>query len=133
MSYLLLFLFILNFQEAKSLQDFQWERRILVLFDCQQLGEMKSNLEKDIKERRLLVVRFEGEKMLEISEDVEINKESFLALKQASSRSSQWYLLGLDGGVKATGNSLDFDWGRIFRKIDSMPMRQSEIRNGLKN
>ncbi|NVJ87404.1 MAG: DUF4174 domain-containing protein [Algoriphagus sp.] len=133
MAFLLLILFCLNFQEAKTLKDFQWERRVLVLFDFKSLNDRGEELEKQIKERRLLVVQFEGEKLIGISEEFEINNPSFLSLKQVNPSSSKWYLIGLDGGVKASGHSDNFDWEWIFRKIDSMPMRQSEIRNGVKN
>ena len=40
---------------------------------------------------------------------------------------SNWVLIGLDGGVKLNKEGLP-DWEYIFKTIDSMPMRQSEIR-----
>lgn len=59
----------------------------------------------------------------------EIHVQDFVNhLKRVKSQNENWILIGLDGGIKSTG---DFppNPSKIYRLIDAMPMRQSEIRD----
>ncbi|MCS5488860.1 MULTISPECIES: DUF4174 domain-containing protein [Algoriphagus] len=130
----LLMVLSLDISQPKGLKDFRWEKRILLFFDCSEDSCVDfKEYESKISERKLLIVRFEGQNLVQNSEEIDLEKDSFLKVKNKEKGGSQWYLIGLDGGVKASGKQSEFDWDWIFRKIDSMPMRQSEIRIGVKN
>jgi hypothetical protein len=48
-------------------------------------------------------------------------------LNQGDGSQEKWVLIGLDGGVKNSGFATPLP-DEIFRIIDAMPMRQSEIK-----
>ena len=107
----------LDIIEAKEseLSKFLWKNRLVVAqFESKsnllkQQMEIFSNDTKGVKERKLLLI--------------------WVKSKQSSqySKSNQFYLVGLDGGVKSTSPK-PFTLSFLFQKIDAMPMRQSEFR-----
>lgn len=124
----LLLLSLLN-SNPKSPKDFIWENRILIIqssdFDFDWFDE---NLKKDLKARKLLVFQFEKVTLVNTNCEDEVEENKFLEkLKDGKSKSAQWVLIGLDGGIKNTGLK-NPALSEIFRIIDAMPMRQSEIR-----
>ena len=64
--------------------------------------------------------------VLESNYPDEIAHESLNRVRK--NKDSSWILIGLDGAVKDSGSAENFDLSMLWRKIDSMPMRQSEIR-----
>ncbi|MDN3203249.1 DUF4174 domain-containing protein [Algoriphagus sediminis] len=110
----------------KTLEDFRWENRLLIVFD--QPDSLKNLFEKQkeaLEERRLLVFHFKNRKLAESNFPGEVQAESFLKL--GSNEKKGWFLIGLDGGVKRKEEILP-PLESIFATIDAMPMRQSEIR-----
>jgi hypothetical protein len=124
----LLLLSLLN-SSPKSPKDFIWENRILIIqssdFDFDWFDE---NLKKDLKARKLLVFQFEKVTLVNTNCEDEVEENKFLEkLNDGKSKSAKWVLIGLDGGIKNTGLKHPAP-SEIFRIIDAMPMRQSEIR-----
>lgn len=132
---LILFFLILSFfnPKPKSPTDFVWENRILILQSYQ--GDsvwFDDNLKSELENRKLLIFQFEGNKLKRSSFEGEIDASKFLEkLTQRNGSNVAWTLVGLDGGVKKSGfeNPKPLE---IFKLIDSMPMRQSELKNSKK-
>ena len=113
--------------EPKLLKDLRWENRVLILFEENDLGKgfWEKNLE-NFKERRMAVFYVSEDCVLESNYPDEIAHESLNRVRK--NKDSSWILIGLDGAVKDSGSAENFDLSMLWRKIDSMPMRQSEIR-----
>ncbi|WP_338221314.1 DUF4174 domain-containing protein [Algoriphagus sp. oki45] len=111
-------------------RDLVWEKRILVISDSgpNEVDWFSDDLTKDLTERRLLVFVFSGKDLVQSNFDKEINPDSFLRLLNPNKgKLTSWALIGLDGGKKNEGHSSP-NPDEIFRIIDAMPMRQSEIK-----
>ncbi|GAB2494693.1 DUF4174 domain-containing protein [Algoriphagus taiwanensis] len=119
---------------GKSLtpQDFVWEYRLLIITEVDFLGQDWSldGKKTDLEDRRLLVFVLSDGKLIQSNCKESIDIPSFLRFAQATQardESPNWVLVGLDGGKKSWGRGVP-NLEDIFRKIDAMPMRQSEIR-----
>lgn len=113
--------------DPKSVKDLRWEKRVLILFEPIDLdSSFWEENEDEFKERKIAMFYVSQERVLESNYSDEITLESLKAMR--GNRDTDWVLIGLDGGVKETGSAENFDLSRLWRKIDSMPMRQSEIR-----
>ena len=127
--FLLLSFVVFNMKPVEP-KDLVWEKRILVISDSgpNEVDWFSDELIEDLTERRLLVFVFSGKDLVQSNFDKEINPDSFLRLFNPNNgKLTSWALIGLDGGKKNEGqNSPNPD--EIFRIIDAMPMRQSEIR-----
>ncbi|MCU0402267.1 MAG: DUF4174 domain-containing protein [Algoriphagus sp.] len=112
----------------KSPRDFVWQNRILILESYP--GDsiwFDSDLQTGLQERKLHIFLLDGPKLAKSTFKAEIDTPKFLELLKPKSKSKlKWVLIGLDGGVKNTGLENPTP-SQIFRIIDAMPMRQSEI------
>lgn len=127
--FLLLSLVVFNMKPIEP-RDLVWEKRILVISDsgANEVDWFADELREDLNERRLLVFVFSGKDLVQSNFDQEINPDSFLRLLiPTKGKLTSWVLIGLDGGKKNEGQSSP-NPDEIFRIIDSMPMRQSEIK-----
>jgi hypothetical protein len=109
----------------KQLSDFKWENRLIVTFDIPSEG-LDSLAPSDLKDRKLLLFAFESENLIYSNFEGEIDQIDFLKLSK--DYPGFYFLIGLDGGVKSYGKKENFSIGELIKQIDSMPMRQSEIR-----
>lgn len=117
------------FVEAKSPKDFAWQNRILIVqtADLESAWFQEKN-EQALSDRKLLVFQFEGSVLVKSNFEEEIDAAKFLGvLDSKKGVSPRWVLIGLDGGVKHSGTQSPLP-SEIYRLIDAMPMRQSEIR-----
>lgn len=123
--------------EAQTLEKYQWKNRVLLILNS---DSEKYNLEKQIlklsenkkglKERKLVIYQIMPEayktiipKNSEWTENMNLYKR-FSLLDQPF----KVVLIGLDGSIKLEQNSfLSID--TLFRTIDAMPMRRSELKN----
>lgn len=126
-SWLLLILVAIQSDQRKELKDFRWENRMLITQGVS-LEQMNS---EELEERKLLYFQFMGYTLHDTNYDGAIKESSFRKLLE-SQAPKNWILVGLDGGVKQTGNDTP-DLGELVKIIDAMPMRQSEIRRGKKD
>ena len=140
LAFILFHMLITHPLEGQNFSSHQWENRVLVI-QCrsdqseklhQQLLEFETS-KQDLVERRLVLyvvikdkyqfVDFKnerGEKIkLTVDQDIE-NLKNTNALFQIQ-------LIGLDGGVKLE-QKFPLESDELFRIIDSMPMRRSEMR-----
>lgn len=108
-------------------EDFVWKNRIILIDgegDCS--AWFTNELQKDLSERKLLVMHFNNGALIESNFKGELKTADFLKLiPKKGSQPVIWALVGLDGGVKNSGTTFP-NSDQIFRIIDAMPMRQSE-------
>jgi hypothetical protein len=88
---------------------------------------LSDSLLKEIKERKIIYF-FIGEG---VKSNAEIDfsstyREGLKNRYQMGKIKNSWVLIGLDGGIKMRKEE-ELDWSLVFKTIDSMPMRQSEI------
>jgi hypothetical protein len=109
-------------------EDYMWKNRIFILSDSQSISETLSpELIAKVNERKLLIYQFDEGDLIWTNDSSKIDTNSFLEkLPQPKSNQNQWVLIGLDGGIKASGNQVPL-LSKILEIIDAMPMRQSEI------
>ncbi|MCL6257592.1 DUF4174 domain-containing protein [Aquiflexum sp. TKW24L] len=115
-----------------TLEDLRWKNRIVLYFpssDQNPKFEFDS-IEEKLNERKIIFLSigevFTTNSKLVFTQDyLQVLQEKYSTEKGPGN----WVLMGLDGGVKLNKEG-DPDWDLIFKTIDSMPMRQSEIRNG---
>lgn len=107
----------------RSIQDLQWQNRVLLYFPEHGETLEEKGYEIGISERKLI--------WFEISDSLVTNYQNPLhpdfgkttsQLYRQGPRGS-WVLIGLDGSVKASGKEKP-EWMVVFAKIDSMPMRR---------
>lgn len=77
----------------------------------------------------MLFIEFEQGRFIKTSGGEKIEYDEFLEVLAETKPKADWVLIGLDGGVKASGEQAEFSLMKIFRLIDQMPMRHSEIDN----
>jgi hypothetical protein len=112
----------------KSPRDFVWQNRILILeaypgdsiwFDV--------DIDARLQERKLHVFQVDGSKLAKSTFKGEVDTPKFLEILTSKNKTKvKWALIGLDGGLKKTGLENPIP-SEIFKVIDAMPMRQSEI------
>lgn len=119
---------------AKSLNDFKWENRIVIAqIDEASLGEFERDLKTQISrlsDYRLIVIAV-------LNEEIKVyggpNKKVLdLDLRSALLRQlagKEVALIGFDGGVKRRYAGSEFSWEAVYSLIDTMPMRQAELRS----
>ena len=109
-------------------EDFVRKNRMILIDgegDCS--AWFTDELQKDLSERKLLVMHFNNGALIESNFKGELKATAFLKLiPEKADQSMNWVLIGLDGGIKSSGVSLPKS-GEIFKIIDAMPMRQSEL------
>lgn len=111
-----------------SPKDFEWKNRLLIVYgECDCSEWFKEKLQRELSERKLLVVYFAQGGVTESNFKGDLKRTDFLKLlPQRDAQTVAWALVGLDGGVKTSG-ILNPTPNDIFRIIDAMPMRQSEF------
>jgi hypothetical protein len=126
----LLFFSTVN-SNPKSPKDYIWQNRIVIIQTTEPDSTwFDERLRKGLEDRKLLVFQFNDSVLISTNSKEMINSKDFIGkLKSRGKEASQWVLIGLDGGVKSSGQNLP-DPKAIFEIIDAMPMRQSEIRYG---
>lgn len=102
---------------AQKLSDYRWENRVILIFgnDQQAVSKQKEVFDakkKDLEERDLRVF---------------VNPETKEMQKLRRETGFEVILIGKDGGVKKRKTEL-MTTEELFGIIDSMPMRQSEMR-----
>jgi hypothetical protein len=128
MIWLSFFTLLITISLSNNLSDFVWKNRLLIYEgknDCSDW--LSADNQKNLIDRKLLFFHFSEGRLVHTNYTGAVNAHDFLnQLKRANSQKENWVLIGLDGGMKHTGDSLP-SLSEIFRLIDAMPMRQSEI------
>ena len=129
---MLLFFMALSFEQQKpfTLEDLRWKNRVLLVFSQNFDFQRSDELKQELADRKLVYFVFEDDIKSNSSYKFSESYKSQLIKKyNQEPKNPKWILLGLDGGVKLIEQS-EINWEKAFRTIDSMPMRQSEIKNG---
>lgn len=129
---LLLIIFTLTGM-TQDLSQYRWQNRLLVIVSHQenhpmiqkQLQEVK-NHQQELEERRLLTIVMTPEKYQVQTDDKQWISGSNYSNYQ-SGKTFEVLLIGLDGGIKQRESDV-FTAGKLISIIDSMPMRQAEMR-----
>lgn len=118
---------------AQELGDLRWQHRILLLMDphesplCDQQLKILRGHTAAFQERDLLLFVFNGKNLLD-----EQGRVSPIGVKEVPNPSYEGVILiGKDGGVKLR-KPFTVEAQLIFDRIDAMPMRKAEIRDGNK-
>ena len=121
---------------SQSLSSYQWKNRLVLIQTTNpqnqlfktQIQELEDHL-KGLEERRIIVFKFTPDSFQKGFEQDAPWENLNSSLKKDLRNSSEFeiILIGLDGGVKLRKNEF-LSTDQLFRLIDQMPMRQSEIR-----
>ncbi|EKB50651.1 hypothetical protein B879_00629 [Cecembia lonarensis LW9] len=117
-------------EKPKTLEDFRWKNRLLLYFgqEIEKGWNIEDNLAEEINERKLVYLVFTDS--LISNQELDFSKEYIISLQKKYAMGAKgpcWVLIGLDGGVKMRKEDV-LGWDLVFKTIDAMPMRQSEIR-----
>lgn len=120
-------------QTGKTIEEYRWKNRIVIMnFENLTLDSLLVGMEKSSEERKLLFVEFKNGKFIKSSGEDEIDSVGFFKVLSRTTPNPEWVLIGLDGGVKASGKYQEFSLKKILQLIDQMPMRQSEVNQKIK-
>ena len=119
---------------SETLDDLRWKNRIVLVSQgedpiqfSRQMKELVTN-EESLIDRHMLIFKVEGDQLIEAGNDAKIEIDSRTAKKyQLREGVFEVILIGKDGGVKLRENSF-VEQEKIFALIDTMPMRQVEMR-----
>jgi hypothetical protein len=124
--------------ELSSLKSLRWDHRLIigVLPDEKSASDFHAGIEAHmpaIRERKLaILVWVDGEKKERwILSQLKTDNAHTTDLRReivAKLQGKPIALIGLDGGVKSRYELKTFSWEKVFAEIDSMPMRQQELR-----
>lgn len=114
-----------------SLEDFRWKKRVIVVTPGEASATVDSKLAKDVKglaERDVVVyfLKEPGGKSGQVADEklaAELTRR--LSVKDGA---GEVLLLGKDGRTTLRWKATDFDLAKLYQEIDSMPMRQKEMR-----
>lgn len=124
---------------AQDLKDHQWEDRLVLVLadnkDKQNFQKQLAELQKDreaLKERKLVIYQILPDKFTTglKAESWKNNSELYHKYK-TNNQDFQVLLIGLDGSIKLEQSAV-LSLKKLFSTIDSMPMRQSEMRQNPK-
>ncbi|MBC7979602.1 MAG: DUF4174 domain-containing protein [Armatimonadetes bacterium] len=117
------------FSQTK-IADFKWEKRLLIVSGASELIVTQLKAEKaGLEERDLQVFVLSGwgEKEFPVNPKLADEFESRLSPPEAV---PMVYLIGKDGITAKSWMMKEFTFQKLFASIDSMPMRQREMRDG---
>ncbi|MCH4822655.1 DUF4174 domain-containing protein [Gramella lutea] len=122
---------------SQSLSEYKWQNRLLVIFtESENSSELQKQVQifdkkkNELEDRKLKVIHSVPGKYQVIFPEKSTWKNSNLYEKMEISEAGfEIILIGLDGTVKLRQPEL-LKTKKLFSLIDSMPMRQAEIRNG---
>ena len=120
---------------AQNLSSHQWNDRLIIILVKDQSNQMLKNQFSELKksvdgleDRRIIVYQSQPEKYqkgLGNGNKWEASGEIYKRLKESDSE-FEIVLIGLDGGIKLRKREL-LKCEELFRVIDQMPMRRSEM------
>lgn len=122
--------------QSQSLKEYRWENRVIVIvsgekdtIEFQEQYKALSVEKKALEDRDLILVLLK-EKSVEFSQgnESQIDKNRLRKELKINPAFSGVILIGKDGGVKMR-DKFYVEPQKIFDLIDSMPMRQAEMKN----
>ncbi len=137
-SNIVLIVFLFNFTMCKGqfLDQHQWKDRVILVFspdlqsnDFKKQMELFEQEDAEVKDRNLVIYQLSPQKGINPKGEL-IDSSDLTALYQSYNVSAKAFaviLIGKDGGRKFTAEELT-EPEKLFRLIDSMPMRRAEMR-----
>ena len=124
----------LTLHADKTLNDYRWTHRILVLdvshpeaMDALEV-ELTTRM-ADIEERKLMVLVVLPSTLKVYGSASETDHATELRQQLiARLEGHRAFLVGFDGGLKAHYSKGQFSFNHVFDHIDAMPMRRAELR-----
>ncbi|WP_435415828.1 DUF4174 domain-containing protein [Polaribacter aestuariivivens] len=131
----IIFLFISMVSLGQNMDKHQWKNRVLLVYtddinseDFKNQTLILEEHEKELLERKLLVYRFSKD-IYNFNFEKKWKTSNSLYKKYVNNlKSFKVLLIGLDGGIKLTQNSV-LKSDKLFTIIDGMPMRKRELKN----
>lgn len=124
---------------SQNMQKHRWENRILIVYtsnqeslDYQNQLKALADANEEMRERKLVLYELDNQNYKYTDFESKKNNESWQVMQKPlpvnfnASDSFKVFLIGLDGGVKLE-RSDPLRPEALFRVIDSMPMRISEL------
>lgn len=120
-------------EKPRKIGDFRWKNRIVLYFPgiSGTFPKLSNELQDGIKERKIVYFVFDENEILKSNSQVGFSNAYISGIRKnfgSACEGACWVMIGLDGGVKLRKEG-GLDWDYIFRTIDSMPMRRTEIRS----
>lgn len=116
----------------ENLADFHWKNRLLLINTDKQpsINAFMRDLDyTSTTERKLVVYALVNKTAFQILPNGVMKRASTLdkELNTLLEKKEQAYLIGLDGGIKATYPISSLSFEEVINRIDGMPMRQAEL------
>ncbi|MCP9199477.1 DUF4174 domain-containing protein [Gramella sp. GC03-9] len=119
---------------SQSLDEYQWKNRLVLVFTeeaentlLQKQVKLFKQKQEEFKERKLKLIHIIPGKQLELFPAQTAWQDSELFQQKKKDSDFEIVLIGLDGGAKFRETKI-VQPKEIFDLIDSMPMRQPEMR-----
>lgn len=132
--FITLSLFLPLLLQSQNFEKYQWSNRLLLIYSEDDSGNMiKEQLnhllenKEGLKERKLILFQLNQTKYRQVFPKTTDWKTRGDANKIDSENEFAVYLIGLDGGIKLKQEKI-LILEKLFQTIDSMPMRQAEMR-----
>ena len=116
-------------EKLNDLNELRWKNRIILVSSVKDADKIISELKQkdgDVTERHILWFVFIGENVRTNYRGRIDSQFISKTLSNYLKKSPRSVLIGKDGGVKSSTKF--FDLQSMLRLIDTMPMRQSEVR-----
>lgn len=114
---------------TQTLDDFQWEKRLLVITESSDALSRKLIANQvGLAERDIEVFVLKGPVAPGKSPGAALSQELRERMKIRDG-AAEVLLLGKDGRTTVRWNTADFSIASLFAKIDAMPMRRREMRD----
>ncbi len=122
----LLVLMNFNFSNTTHINDFKWQKRILIINDNQNYFHIKiKEQEKEFIDRDIEIINISDNKMYFSSELITKSLLKSIAVRFGYIKKDTIFLIGKDGYLKHV-YPLSIETEKIYYDIDKMPMRKYE-------
>jgi hypothetical protein len=113
-------------QTTSPLESLKWKNRILIINQDEATVKKFKDKMDAVQDRDIIIFYIDQEALSSFPKNIMVSKESLVKYYDIKLEGTESILIGKDGGIKLRKQSAAPK--EIFDLIDSMPMRQSEMR-----
>jgi len=113
-------------QNNPPLNSFKWKNRILILHHQEDFFQSMKLKAKELNDRDMIMIHIQNDQLSSFPRTLQIDLKKISEYYDLKNDDPRVILIGKDGGIKLNKSSVMHN--QIFDLIDSMPMRQSEMR-----
>ncbi|NNF34712.1 MAG: DUF4174 domain-containing protein [Saprospiraceae bacterium] len=113
-------------QDNSPLNTFKWKNRILIIQQQEEFFQTMKTKVKELKDRDMIIIHIQDDHLYSFPQSLNLDSKEVTNYFGFEKNNSYVILIGKDGGIKL--NKASTSCNEIFDLIDSMPMRQSEMR-----